>query len=177
MSAFGWIGDWISGKFRASSTPKPPIVIRSSSPDASPSGLQFAAYKEARSHIGWEENKNRAALRDFIAKSGIKLDPVDLPWCAAYANGCCAAVGAHGTGSAMARSFLGSPMKRTYDPKEGDFVIFWRVSPTSESGHVAFFVRFSADGKKVLALGGNQNNSVCEEWHDASRVIGFTRLP
>lgn len=170
---FGWIGAWIASKIPPTTTaPNAPKV--SDNDPVTPSAKQLAIFNEARKHEGWEENKNRAEIKAFIAKSGIRLDPVDLPWCAAFANGCCAAAGQKGTGSAMARSFLAVP--RTFSPKKGDFVIFWRVSPQSDSGHVAFFVRFSPDKTKVLCLGGNQNNSVCYEWHDAKTVLGFSRI-
>lgn len=164
---FGWIGSLFNKR------PAP----KAEEPRADGfANLQAKLYTEVRSKLGWEEKRDRRAISSYISRSGIQLDPVDLPWCAAFLNGACAAIGVKGTGSAMARSFLGAPMQRVYYPKPGDFVIFWRVSPTSESGHVALFEKFSEDGRKVLTLGGNQSNQVCEEWQDAYRVIGYTRL-
>lgn len=167
-NAFGWIGAWLSRK--KEEVVPPPSGINS----ITPSAKQLAIYREALKHEGWEEHKNRTAIAAFIGKSGIKLDPVTLPWCAAFANGCCAAVGVKGTGSAMARSFLDLP--RTFYPKEGDFVIFWRVAPKAATGHVGFFVRFSADKTKVLCYAGNQSNSVGFAWQDVKTILGYTRI-
>jgi len=96
-----------------------------------------------------------------------------VAWCSAFVCWCHERVGVPSTRSAAARSWLeiGRKIKK---PKEGDVVVFWRSSPKSWKGHVAFFVR--EDGDYIICLGGNQSNKVGINKYKKSRVLGYRRV-
>jgi hypothetical protein len=77
------------------------------------------------------------------------------------------------TGSLAARSYL-TYGRKLDKPEPGCIVVFWRGSPTSWQGHVAFFVGDA--GAHVRVLGGNQSNAVTEASYPKSQVLGY-RMP
>jgi len=56
----------------------------------------------------------------------------------------------------------------------GAVTVFWRGSPDSWKGHVAFWLR--REGSRIWVLGGNQANSVSAKPYPASRLLA-TRWP
>ncbi|MGO7403090.1 TIGR02594 family protein [Rhizobium ruizarguesonis] len=85
--------------------------------------------------------------------------PDEVSWCSSYVNYCVEEAGGRGTDSKAARSWLtwGHDVPRN-DWQEGDIVVFWRESPDSWKGHVAFLVNW--DGERPFVLGGNQGNRI-----------------
>ena len=116
----------------------------------------------AKQYTGLHERKNRVAL-----KQAIGVDPAKTPWCAAFLNKMLAKQGIKGTNSNQASSFLRWG-KRTSAPKKGDIAVM--------RGHVGIFMGYSKDGKSVLVLGGNQNNSVKVTAYPRKRVIAYRTI-
>ncbi len=57
--------------------------------------------------------------------------------------------------------------------KPGDIAIFWRESPDSWKGHCAIYL--DQDATRILCLGGNQDNGVCEKWFTKEQLLGIRR--
>src|SRR5262245_57544695 len=111
---------------------------------------------------------------EYYAEAGHPEIANDEPaWCAAFVGAMLGRDGYPNTGSLAARSYLNYGRKLDI-PEPGCIVVFWRDSPTSWQGHVAFFV--SATGSRVRVLGGNQSNAVTEADYPKSQVLGY-RLP
>lgn len=95
----------------------------------------------------------------------------EVPWCSAFVNWCLAQAGIEGTGSPMARSFLGwgAPLDH---PLPGCVVVLKRGR--APFGHVAFFVRWVKPGL-IEVLGGNQSDEVRLSVYRDSDVLGYRR--
>lgn len=93
-------------------------------------------------------------------------------WCADFANLVERKAGRAGTGSRMARSFLGygRPV-RLADARAGDVVVLGRRG----GGHVGYLV--SRSGGTVRLISGNacSPRRVCESSYPASRILGIRR--
>jgi uncharacterized protein (TIGR02594 family) len=87
-------------------------------------------------------------------------------WCSAFVNWCMRQAGIHGTGSAMARSWLhwhqGDELQ---EPRVGAVVVFPRGGSKSHSGHVAMV--WSIHGAQIDILGGNQDAHRATAKHEA----------
>lgn len=96
----------------------------------------------------------------------------ETPWCSAFVNWCMSQAGIQGTQSAAARSWesWGMPVD---EPALGDVCVFWRESPTSGKGHVAF--RLRQDGSMLWVWGGNQGNGVCAAPYPLRELICYRR--
>ena len=95
----------------------------------------------------------------------------ETPWCAAFVGACLRLAGYRSTGSLAARSYekFGDDLKD--EPKRGSIVVFWRGSPSADTGHVAFYDH--DEGDHVVVLGGNQGNAVTLASFPKSRVLGY----
>lgn len=131
----------------------------------------------ARAELGVKEAAGAADNPRIVEylKSG-SGDPAlysqdETPWCAGFANWCLqkGSEGAlRGTGSLMAKSFLGYGRDVSSNPQPGAIAVFDRP-PNPASGHVAFFVRWlGSDGIEVL--GGNQSNAVTIQKYSRSQL-------
>ena len=123
----------------------------------------------ARRYEGMNARRNRRIL-----KTVLNVDPVRIPWCAAFANAMLARAGYEGTGSLMARSFLRYGT-RTRSPQEGDIVVFSRGR---RGGHVGFYMgeEYRNGRKYILVLGGNQRKAVNVAYYPARRVLGYRKI-
>jgi len=137
-------------------------------------------YHTAAHWLGLEEwegkDSNNPHVLDFFKDAGhdwVKDD--ETPWCAAFVNSVLKDCGIQGTGKLNARSFSqwGSAA-RLETANLGDIVVFWRESPDSWKGHVAFFAGFDNNGD-ILALGGNQGDSVSVQTYPRERVLTVRR--
>lgn len=114
---------------------------------------------------------NNPRVLEYFAKTGnswVKDD--ETAWCAAFVGFCLETAGIASTKLLNARSYL-TWGKVTNTPKLGDIVVFWRISPTSTFGHVAFFIKATKD--YVYVLGGNQSNSVCISKFPKSQILSY----
>ena len=131
----------------------------------------------AREWEGLNVRKDRSDLTKLLsAGNDMKVDPVRIPWCAAFANAVLNKAGYQGTGSLLARSFLGYGIPTTY-PREGDIAVFSR-GKNSSAGHVGFYVgEETVDGVKYIkVLGGNQNKEVSVAYYPANKLLGYRKL-
>jgi uncharacterized protein (TIGR02594 family) len=126
---------------------------------------------------GLDEKQHRAELKQLIG-----IDPRQYEWCAAFVNSMLELHGIPGSESAskhplLARGFLkwGIP---TSQPEYGDIVILTRGN-AGWQGHVGFYIdTIVVDGvKKILVFGGNQNNRVGFSEYNASRLLGYRKIP
>lgn len=95
----------------------------------------------------------------------------ETPWCAGFVNWCLqqAGYGLKGTGSLMAKSFLG--YGREVPPFTQYAIVVLDRPPNPASGHVAFYGGArSADGKLLGLFGGNQGDKVSLAFFPVSRV-------
>ena len=79
------------------------------------------------------------------------------------------------TGKLTARSYIdwGKPVDLK-DAQPGDVVVFWRGSPDSWQGHVAFFDRHA--GGMIYTLGGNQRDQVNISAYPADKLLTIRRM-
>ncbi len=127
-------------------------------------------YTLAKHEVGFKERLGNRDIQRYTgpAKCGQEGDP----WCAVFVNAMLEGVGIRGTYSAMARSFEHSAaFKRLDRPALGCIVTMWRDSPDSGRGHVFFYAGENDNG--IVALGGNQKNSVCFQYEPKNRVFGY----
>ncbi len=114
---------------------------------------------------------NPQIVEMFKVSAHAEIKDDETPWCAAFVGGCLRLSGYASSGSVGARSYrtFGDDLKQ--EPRRGCIVVFWRGSPTSETGHVAFFDH--DDGDNVAVLGGNQGDSVAIAKFPKSRVLAY----
>lgn len=104
-----------------------------------------------------------------------KIDMVpghdEISWCAAFVGACLERSGIAGSRKPNARSYM-KWGRKTDEPYEGCIAVFERGN-SSWQGHVAFFLKYSADKKRILVLGGNQGDKVSAAWYGVDKLIGF----
>lgn len=132
--------------------------------------LEF--YGNATKEIGVNESKNPDKIKLYHSFTGLKAG-VETAWCSSFANYIVKQSIMKGTGSALARSWL-KWGKSIDTPIKGCVVIFWRTSPSSSYGHVAFYA--GETETDIIVIGGNQSNSVCKAKYPKSRLLGY-RVP
>lgn len=91
-----------------------------------------------------------------------------IAWCALFACHCLHAAGFKDPRTLAAGDFAewGQALA---GPCPGAVAVLERPG----GHHVAFYLGQSADGKRVRLLGGNQHDSVREDWFDVHRVIAW----
>ena len=97
----------------------------------------------------------------------------EVAWCAAVVNWVLMKCGYEYTGMLNARSFL-EIGEVTDSPEIGDIAVFWRISPDSAYGHVAFFLRELSG--YVYVLGGNQSNQMSVSKYPVARLLSYRKL-
>jgi uncharacterized protein (TIGR02594 family) len=120
---------------------------------------------------------NNPAILNYAKESGFNwVSDEETPWCSIFMNWVAKKAGLQYSHNANARSWLnvGHPVDQF--PEPGDIVIFWRDQRDSWKGHVGIFLGFSADGKRVYCLGGNQGNQVSITAYSKDNVLGYRRL-
>ncbi|MDH5608855.1 MAG: TIGR02594 family protein [Cyclobacteriaceae bacterium] len=136
--------------------------------------IQIAAHELGQKEITGEGDN--PTIVNYAKEAGFKgIDDDETPWCSIFVNWCAMKAGLNRSNKADARSWL-KVGTATEDPVPGDIVVFWRESPESWKGHVAFFLGFNRDKKQVFCLGGNQGNSVSIRAYPAYQVLGYRRL-
>ncbi len=126
---------------------------------------------------GLDEKQHRSEIQNLTG-----IDPAHYEWCAAFVNSILQLHNIPGSESVSqhpltARSFLswGIP---TDQPQYGDIVVLKRGN-SSWKGHVGFYIGTTVvDGvKKIIVLGGNQNNQVGIDEYNANRLLGYRKIP
>jgi len=151
------------------------VLFEQNNNDDSPSPFRSIFEKKhvaiARKYEGMTARRNRRTLRTVM-----NIDPMRIPWCAAFANAVLKKAGHEGTGSLMARSFL-SYGRKTWRPSKGDIVVFKR-GRSRRSGHVGFYMgeTVHAGVRYILVLGGNQRKAVNVAMYPKRKVLGYRRI-
>ena len=109
-------------------------------------------------------------ITEYYRFLGINPQDDDIAWCSLFANYICKKAGFTFSNQLNARSWL-TIGKEVLKPEIGDIVVFWRGTPDSWQGHVAFYIR--DDGDNVLVAGGNQDNQVSIARYPKSRVLAY----
>lgn len=141
--------------------------------------IEITAYDLAQRFVGTREVGGVANNAQVLAmlqldESWPKSD--EVPWCSAFVNYIAWLLRLPRSKSLMARSWLnvGLPIPLNDATPGFDVVIFWRGSRTATTGHVAFYGGITEKG--VLALGGNQSDSVSLAEFPVSQILGMRRL-
>lgn len=120
-------------------------------------------YEKASKYEGLNENSNRKTLKGLVG-----IDPVAVPWCAAFINAILEREGYVGTNDNRARSFINYGEK-VVSPEVGDIVVF--------RSHVGIFIEYKQinDTLYVGVLGGNQSNSVKVSYFPVKKILAIRR--
>lgn len=131
-------------------------------------------------YIGMVETTHRAELKEFLG-----VDPVKIPWCAAFINSVIKTNDYYGSeivsdAPLTARSFLkwGEEVSSENDLLRGDIVVFPRAGGEDWQGHVGFYLetRIRNNKKFLLIISGNENNRVQISERPLETAIGFRRM-
>lgn len=132
--------------------------------------------KIAASQLGVKEisgTENNSQIVKYAKETGIEhINTDEVPWCSTFINWCAKKAGLPMSGKENARSWINIG-NGTNSPETGNIVVFWRESPESWKGHVAIFLGFKEDGKRVICLGGNQSNAVNIRDYDVEKVLAY----
>ncbi len=135
--------------------------------------------KIAFNELGTEEiagAQHNPEVLKYASETGIAgITTDEIPWCSTFVNWVAWKAGLQHSKKANARSWLNVGIKTT-SPEPGDIVVFWRESPQSWKGHVAIFLGYSQNKKRVYCIGGNQGNRVSVSAYRANTVLSFQRL-
>jgi uncharacterized protein (TIGR02594 family) len=113
---------------------------------------------------------NNDAILQYYRDVGVPQKNEEVSWCAAFVGSCLERSKIKSTRDLTARSYL-SWGRKLETPREGCVVVFWRESPKSWKGHVAFYVRQTKN--YVYVLGGNQKDKVSIEAYPKDKVLGY----
>ena len=133
-----------------------------------PAWLQ-AAWAEFGVREGAGADDAPQVLRYFREAGHSEIAHDATPWCAAFVGAMLKRAGLEGTGSLLARSYLGWG-EAIDDARSGAVVVLSRGDDPG-AGHVGLYV--GAAGDRVFLLGGNQGDAVSVEAFDAGRVLGY----
>lgn len=131
--------------------------------------LSLHPYDIARTQIGINEKDNPEKIRAYHKAAGIDAGP-ETSWCASFMSWCFMSFEPRFK-NAWSKAWInfGQP---TNDPRVGDLAVFERGT---SGGHVGFFIAYNFDKTKILILGGNYTDKVCEHYYPASDLIGFRK--
>lgn len=133
--------------------------------------------RNGQQYVGLQARKDRKEITQLISTPfNYPIDPVRIPWCAAFVNAMLKNEGYYYTDSLTARSFLDYGVA-TKDPQPGDIVVLTR-GRNRWAGHVGFYVQtVEVDGiKYVEVLGGNQGHQVSVSYYPVNRVLGYRKV-
>lgn len=132
--------------------------------------------EEARKLIGLSEKrkKDRQVLTSYFYEHlGIKIDPRQTAWCAAYVDSVLAACDLEPLQSLWARDFS-KYGNETKEPEFGDLVVLRRGKGF---GHVGFFVQKHPEHKGFITLlNGNSNSQVKFSNWNARSLIAYRSI-
>lgn len=110
--------------------------------------------------MGLHERRDHRRLWDWLRSDSVSVgDPAKIPWCGDFVETCIALTlpdEVLPTNPYLAANW--AKWGQECSPQYGAVMSFWRGSPTSWKGHVAFYV--AEDDEAYHVLGGNQQNSI-----------------
>lgn len=104
----------------------------------------------------------------------------ECAWCAGFVSWVMTKDGKQFDYQLMARGFWNMKHKRVTNPRPGDIICFWRVSPTAPQGHVGIVE--SVNGDTITTIEGNTGSfpSVVKRktynLNKINNLLGFVRL-
>ena len=113
--------------------------------------------------------QSEARIVEYHSATSLKATDDEVPWCSAFVNWCMKQAGIEGTGSAVARSWLGWGV-RLKVPAFGCITVLKRGNKWQ--GHVGFYLG-SPTPDTIRIIGGNQHDSVSIENFHRSSVLGY----
>ena len=124
----------------------------------------------ALDYLGYHERDNREELEQIL-----RVDPVRVPWCAAFVGAILRESGVPTTESFLARSYLKWGVE-VDEPLYGDIIVFERGTEDWQ-GHVGFYLgRIERAGVEYyMILGGNQSNGITIQYYSTEKLIGIRR--
>lgn len=129
----------------------------------------------ARKLIGTKEvsgPKHNPLILSFFRSTSLQASADEVPWCAAFVGHCLQAAGVKPSGRANARSYL-TWGEHLAQPVIGCVAVLARGDNPAQ-GHVGFYVRSKPGAvPRIVLLGGNQGNQVCEATYAADRVLEY----
>lgn len=134
-------------------------------------------YETAQTFIGGPMDARKRDLLTRYMYGDRSMTAGERAWCADFTNASLARSGVAGTGSPMARSFLGwgDP---TNTPREGDVAVMTRGNRHGPFGHVGFYAGPGDTPGTIKVLGGNQGpGGVNVSQVPTDRVLGFRQIP
>ena len=121
--------------------------------------------------------QDHARILEYQERIGVPFDQRGdtLAWCACFVGAMLDVAGYPHTHKATARSYLNYG-EELEEPRPGCIVVFWRESPDSWKGHVAFYL--GRKSGRIVVLGGNQANGVTVSYYAGNTVLpGGFRWP
>lgn len=127
----------------------------------------------ARGEIGVREiagPNHQARIVRYWSLGEVPLDVNDdeTPWCAAFACAALEQAGIRSPRTPRARGFSSGATLVPCDQRLGAIIVL-SSDRGAASGHVGFLT--GVGNGRVILLGGNQGNRVCEAPFDASRIV------
>lgn len=116
--------------------------------------------------------KAHPRIIEYHKATTLKATTDEIPWCSSFVCWALEQAGVPSTKSSAARSYL----KWGYSiptPAPGCIVVLSRGTNPMQ-GHVGFWL--SEDDEHVFVFGGNQDNMVCVEAYQKTRVLDY-RMP
>lgn len=134
------------------------VIAEVNNPSSDPVWLKIALREEGVTEVGGSGNNPR--ILEYHATTTLKKAEAlqdKTAWCSSFVNWCMEQSGRQGTDSAWALDWRnwGSALM---EPKRGCIVVFSRKGPTTNGGHVGFYLGESS--RSIEVFGGNQGNSV-----------------
>ncbi|GAP34441.1 TIGR02594 family protein [Piscinibacter sakaiensis] len=109
-------------------------------------------------------------IAGYHATTALRGRDDKVAWCSSFVQWCLDQVGIAGTGSGLARSWLGWGLALEA-PRPGCIAVLSREDPAGWKGHVGFFLREEAG--RLHLLGGNQLDAVREHDYPAGTLLGW----
>jgi len=147
-------------------TSKPVEPKPEASKDQAP-WMKFAVAELGTKEISGSKHNQR--IIDYHNDTSLSANDDETAWCSSFVNWCFDEVGIKGTRSAWARKWLDWGVKLD-KPRYGCVCVIERNGPGGDS-HVFFWL--GEQEGTVLALGGNQGNSVSKAKYSKSLVLGY----
>lgn len=128
---------------------------------------------------GYDEKKSNdriELMNYFKTHLGRDIDPVKIPWCAAWLDCVLSEAGYAKMNSLWARDFLKYGSRVSGTPKKGDLVVLTR---NVNYGHVGFFTRYIKDKNQkewIGVYGGNSDGKVQNSYYSLDKILGIRRI-
>lgn len=137
--------------------------------DNEPPWMRLARLELGTAEVDGPKSNTRILGYQAYTRSGPRGD--NDPWCSDFVCAMFERVDIASTRSAAARSWQ-TWGHEVAVPVVGAVVVLWRETPSSNKGHVGFYVGQDQAGR-VLLLGGNQGNRVSVHPYRKARVLSY----